>query len=142
MGSRRRRPVDVEWLVGELSPMSIPENKRTSSRRGRERLSPPVSASARKELSFALNEARALLTAAHIIESTVGPLAWCLTPEKVQSAAASVRKQGPNLIERFLNLYTRMERLAVITSVPASEQAASPAVVPISPKAKTEENHD
>jgi hypothetical protein len=35
-----------------------------------------------------LNEARVLLTAAHVIESMLGPLASYLTPERVQAAAA------------------------------------------------------
>lgn len=99
--------------------MSTTENKRHSPGNiKRERQSLPVPAAVRKELSFALNEARALLTAAHVIESTVAPLAWCLTPERVQAAAANVRKQGPNLIERLLNVCTRMERLAVLASAP------------------------
>jgi hypothetical protein len=73
----------------------------------------------RAELALALNEARALLNAAHVIEAALGPLAWHLTPERVQTAAASVRKQSPHLLERLLNVCTRMERLALLTAARA-----------------------
>ena len=82
-----------------------------NSKREPQRLPAPV----RAELAFALNEARALLDTAHVIESTLGPLAWTTTPHQVRTAAAALRKLGPALFERLVNVCTRMERLALLT---------------------------
>jgi hypothetical protein len=113
--------------------MSTPEKPRSGGKNKRE--SPQLPARVRAELALVLNEAHALLAAAHVIESTLGPLAWYLTSERVQAAAASVRKQSPNVIERLLNVCTRIERLALLAA-----ESRSP--VRFSLETKKEENHE
>ncbi|MFZ5895030.1 MAG: hypothetical protein ACOY0T_28480 [Myxococcota bacterium] len=120
--------------------MSDPEKPRSGVKNKRE--APQLPARARTELALVLNEARALLTAAHVIESTLGPLAWYLTSERVQAAAASVRKQSPNLVERLLNVCTRMERLALLTAAHAAARPESGSRVSLPVETAEEEKRD
>jgi len=71
----------------------------------------------RNELLFALNEAKALLTAAHTIEATLGPLAWSASPRKIRIAAAAARRCAPDVLDRLVNVCCRIERLLALAEL-------------------------
>lgn len=77
----------------------------------------------RTELAFALHEARSLLLAAHVMESSVAMLGWDTTPARVRAAVAAARRGGPQLLETMVGVCNRLERLLILTEL---EEARDP----------------
>lgn len=92
----------------------------------------------RIELAFALNEARALLTVAHVIEATVAPLAWEASPKRLRTVTRNVRQNAPLLVERLVNVCGKLDRLLLLAE---TDEAARGVAVPSGAREEEDQRH-